>query len=88
MNRSVGERLERRSRRSKTKNTRAGHARSRAAPANVAVAVGSMALEHVVLTSVDRDDLDDGGADHFGQVVRALRASAPATTIEILTPDF
>ncbi|MBO21659.1 MAG: lipoyl synthase [Rhodospirillaceae bacterium] len=57
-------------------------------PANVAVAVGSMALEHVVLTSVDRDDLDDGGADHFGQVVRALRASAPATTIEILTPDF
>ncbi|HCP01238.1 MAG: lipoyl synthase [Alphaproteobacteria bacterium] len=57
-------------------------------PANVAMAVGGMALEHVVLTSVDRDDLDDGGADHFGQVVRALRASAPATTIEILTPDF
>jgi len=57
-------------------------------PANVAVAVGGMALEHVVLTSVDRDDLDDGGADHFGQVVRALRASAPGTTIEILTPDF
>jgi len=57
-------------------------------PANVAVAVGGMALEHVVLTSVDRDDLDDGGADHFGQVVRALRASAPTTTIEILTPDF
>ncbi|MGB0572066.1 MAG: lipoyl synthase [Alphaproteobacteria bacterium] len=57
-------------------------------PANVAVAVGGMVLEHVVLTSVDRDDLDDGGADHFGQVVRALRASAPTTTIEILTPDF
>jgi lipoic acid synthetase len=57
-------------------------------PANVAVAVGGMALEHVVLTSVDRDDLDDGGADHFGQVVRALRASASGTTIEILTPDF
>jgi len=57
-------------------------------PANVAVAVGGMALEHVVLTSVDRDDLADGGADHFGQVVRALRASAPGTTIEILTPDF
>jgi lipoic acid synthetase len=57
-------------------------------PANVAVAVGGMALEHVVLTSVDRDDLEDGGADHFGQVVRALRASAPGTTIEILTPDF
>tara|TARA_R110002110_G_scaffold260260_1_gene475831 strand:+ start:14925 stop:15893 length:969 start_codon:yes stop_codon:yes gene_type:complete len=57
-------------------------------PANVAIAVGAMALEHVVLTSVDRDDLADGGADHFGQVVRALRASAPGTTIEILTPDF
>ncbi len=57
-------------------------------PANVAVAVGGMALEHVVLTSVDRDDLPDGGADHFSQVVRALRASAPDTTIEILTPDF
>ena len=57
-------------------------------PANVAVAVGGMALEHVVLTSVDRDDLPDGGADHFCQVVRALRTSAPNTTIEILTPDF
>lgn len=57
-------------------------------PANVAVAVGGMALEHVVLTSVDRDDLPDGGADHFSQVVRALRTSAPDTTIEILTPDF
>jgi lipoic acid synthetase len=57
-------------------------------PANVAVAVGGMALEHVVLTSVDRDDLPDGGADHFSQVVRAQRTSAPDTTIEILTPDF
>jgi lipoic acid synthetase len=57
-------------------------------PANVAVAVGVMALEHVVLTSVDRDDLADGGADHFARVVRALRASATGTTIEILTPDF
>ena len=57
-------------------------------PANVAVAVGAMALEHVVLTSVDRDDLADGGADHFARVVRALRASATGTTIEILTPDF
>lgn len=57
-------------------------------PANVAVAVGGMALEHVVLTSVDRDDLPDGGADHFSQVVRALRTSAPDSTIEILTPDF
>jgi lipoic acid synthetase len=57
-------------------------------PANVAVAVGAMALEHVVLTSVDRDDLADGGADHFARVVRALRALATGTTIEILTPDF
>ncbi|MBS27505.1 MAG: lipoyl synthase [Alphaproteobacteria bacterium] len=57
-------------------------------PANVAVAVGGMGLEHVVLTSVDRDDLADGGAAHFGGVVRALRSSAPGTTIEILTPDF
>jgi lipoic acid synthetase len=57
-------------------------------PANVAFAVGGMVLEHVVLTSVDRDDLPDGGADHFSQVVRALRTSAPDSTIEILTPDF
>jgi lipoic acid synthetase len=57
-------------------------------PTNVSVAVGAMGLEHVVLTSVDRDDLADGGAAHFGEVVRRLRASAPDTTIEILTPDF
>ncbi len=57
-------------------------------PANVAVAVGGMALEHVVITSVDRDDLPDGGAAHIGKVVRAIRESAPDTTIEVLTPDF
>jgi lipoic acid synthetase len=45
-------------------------------------------VEHVVITSVDRDDLADGGAQHFAQVIRAIRASSPATTIEILTPDF
>jgi len=57
-------------------------------PANAAVAVGGMALEHVVITSVDRDDLPDGGAAHIGKVVRAIRQSAPNTTIEVLTPDF
>ncbi|WP_310538879.1 lipoyl synthase [Phenylobacterium sp.] len=57
-------------------------------PARVADAVAKMGLKHVVITSVDRDDLADGGADHFAQVVRAIRAQATTTTIEILTPDF
>jgi lipoic acid synthetase len=57
-------------------------------PARVGDAVAKMGLAHVVITSVDRDDLADGGAAHFAAVVRAIRASAPATTIEILTPDF
>ena len=57
-------------------------------PTRVAVAVRQMGLKHVVITSVDRDDLDDGGADHFARVVHAIRAATPATTIEILTPDF
>jgi lipoic acid synthetase len=57
-------------------------------PAKVGRAVAAMGLSHVVITSVDRDDLDDGGAEHFAQVVRAIRAETPATTIEILTPDF
>ncbi len=57
-------------------------------PGNVADAVAEMGLNHVVITSVDRDDLEDGGADHFAKVVRAIRARAPGTTIEILTPDF
>ncbi len=57
-------------------------------PARVADAVAKLGLAHVVITSVDRDDLGDGGAAHFAAVVRAMRAAAPATTIEILTPDF
>ena len=57
-------------------------------PARVARAVALMGLAHVVVTSVDRDDLADGGAGHFVATVQALRAAAPATTVEILTPDF
>ena len=57
-------------------------------PARVAEAVRRMGLKHVVITSVDRDDLADGGADHFAQVIRAIRSAAPDTTIEVLTPDF
>jgi lipoyl synthase len=59
-----------------------------AEPGNVAEAVAKLGLEHVVITSVDRDDLTDGGAGHFAQVIRAIRARTPATTIEVLTPDF
>ncbi|EKF18376.1 lipoyl synthase [Nitratireductor pacificus] len=57
-------------------------------PENVAKAVREMGLKHVVITSVDRDDLADGGAQHFADVIGAIRASSPGTTIEILTPDF
>ncbi|MDE2006141.1 MAG: lipoyl synthase [Rhodospirillales bacterium] len=57
-------------------------------PARVADAVAKLGLRHVVVTSVDRDDLADGGAAHFAAVIAALRMVAPATTIEILTPDF
>jgi len=57
-------------------------------PLRVADAVRQMGLKHVVITSVDRDDLADGGAAHFAAVVRAIRAKTPSTTIEILTPDF
>jgi lipoic acid synthetase len=57
-------------------------------PENVAIATAQMGLKHVVITSVDRDDLEDGGAEHFEQVIRAIRRRAPETTIEILTPDF
>ena len=57
-------------------------------PRNVAAAVAEMGLSHVVITSVDRDDLADGGGAHFAEVVRAIRAARPETTIEILTPDF
>jgi lipoic acid synthetase len=57
-------------------------------PARVAEAVAKLALRHVVVTSVDRDDLPDGGAGHFVAVIGAIRAARPATTIEVLTPDF
>ncbi|MCB4821452.1 lipoyl synthase [Roseicella aerolata] len=57
-------------------------------PRRVADAVAKMGLRHVVVTSVDRDDLGDGGAGHFAQTIRAIRAAAPETTIEVLTPDF
>jgi len=54
----------------------------------VAEAVGKLGLNHIVVTSVDRDDLDDGGAGHFARTIAAIRAAAPATTIEVLVPDF
>jgi lipoic acid synthetase len=57
-------------------------------PGRVADAVQKLGLNHVVITSVDRDDLDDGGAEHFAMTIRAIRKRAPGTTIEILTPDF
>jgi len=57
-------------------------------PGRVAHAVDKLGLKHVVITSVDRDDLSDGGAEHFAQTIRAVRNRAPDTTIEILTPDF
>jgi lipoyl synthase len=57
-------------------------------PAHVAEAVKSLGLKHVVITSVDRDDLDDGGAAHWVAVIQAIRAANPNTTIEVLTPDF
>lgn len=57
-------------------------------PENVAIAAGQMGLNHIVITSVDRDDLPDGGADQFVKVIKALRRETPDTTIEILTPDF
>jgi lipoyl synthase len=57
-------------------------------PARVADAVARLGLRHVVITSVDRDDLPDGGARHFALVIAAIRAAAPGTTIEVLTPDF
>jgi len=57
-------------------------------PENLAQAVGGLKLKHVVITSVDRDDLEDGGARHFADCILALRKRAPETTIEVLTPDF
>ena len=57
-------------------------------PQRVADAVKKLALKHVVITSVDRDDLPDGGAGHFAAVIRGIRAASTGTTIEVLTPDF
>jgi lipoic acid synthetase len=57
-------------------------------PAHVAEATAKLGLSHIVVTSVDRDDLADGGAGHFADTIRAIRARCPATTIEVLTPDF
>ncbi|MEM6679602.1 MAG: lipoyl synthase [Pseudomonadota bacterium] len=57
-------------------------------PARVADAVEKLGLSHVVITSVDRDDLEDGGASHIAQTIRAVRRRNPETTIEVLTPDF
>lgn len=57
-------------------------------PEHIAEAVAKLGLAHVVITSVDRDDLDDGGAAHFARTIHAIRALTPSTTIEVLTPDF
>ncbi len=57
-------------------------------PFNTAEACAAMGLNHIVITSVDRDDLADGGADQFVKVIKAIRDMSPNTTIEILTPDF
>src|SRR5437764_13107045 len=57
-------------------------------PERVAEAIAALGLSHVVVTSVDRDDLDDGGAGHFARTITAIRAAASGTTIEVLTPDF
>jgi lipoic acid synthetase len=57
-------------------------------PENLAAAVQELGLNHMVITSVDRDDLPDGGAEHFSQCIAAIRKTSPNTTIEILTPDF
>ena len=57
-------------------------------PEKIADSVAKLGLHHVVITSVDRDDLADGGADHFAKVIRAIRVRSPETTIEVLTPDF
>jgi lipoic acid synthetase len=59
-----------------------------AEPDHVAEATAKLGLAHIVITSVDRDDLDDGGAAHFAAVIRAIRGRCPQTTIEVLTPDF
>ncbi|MDX1924235.1 MAG: lipoyl synthase [Rickettsiaceae bacterium] len=57
-------------------------------PERLAEAISKLGLSHVVITSVDRDDLEDGGATHFAECISKIRAKAPSTTIEVLTPDF
>src|SRR5579862_2865220 len=57
-------------------------------PERVGSAVAALGLKHIVVTSVDRDDLDDGGAGHFARTIKSIRAAAPRTTIEVLVPDF
>src|SRR5689334_12567417 len=57
-------------------------------PAHVAEACAALGFHHIVITSVDRDDLEDGGAGHFAETIRRIRATSPETTIEVLTPDF
>lgn len=57
-------------------------------PENLAITVSTMGLKHVVITSVDRDDLPDGGAEQFVKCITRIRETSPATTIEVLTPDF
>jgi lipoic acid synthetase len=57
-------------------------------PGRVGAAIAELGLSHVVVTSVDRDDLADGGAAHFAATIAAIRSEAPATTVEVLTPDF
>jgi lipoic acid synthetase len=57
-------------------------------PENVGRAVAKLGLKHVVITSVDRDDLPDGGAEHFAKTIRAIRTLSPGTSVEVLTPDF
>src|SRR5258706_13929234 len=57
-------------------------------PANLALTIAALGLRYVVITSVDRDDLRDGGAQHFAACIRAVREHAPATRIEVLGPDF
>ena len=64
------------------------HALDPSEPVRVGEAVQKLGLAHAVITSVDRDDLEDGGAGHFAKVVAAIRAASPNTTIEVLTPDF
>lgn len=57
-------------------------------PENVSTAIAELGLTYIVLTSVDRDDLEDGGADHFGRTVEAIKRKSPTTLVEVLTPDF